>query len=168
MITKSLSVFISFQLNSLADCKETWNINSQDINRIFLFIILVAKLICLAKNTKTLNLDDLRYLLHRWSQCFQILQRMRFKGEMPVKKIQAHLSSLWQEYDHLKMRKNDMKFFYEKGPLRETIKLVGSSIDRQVCVPRLRKTMLRISYAHIVSHYHIIWVIRSLFRSFQS
>ena len=66
------------------------------------------------------------------------------------------------------MRENDMKFSYEKGTLRETIKLVGSSIDGKVYIRRLRKTMLRISYAHIVSLYHIILVIRSLFRSFQS
>ena len=82
------------------------------------------------------------------------------------KKFRAHLSSLWQKYDHLKMRKNDMKFVYKKGTLRETIKLVGSSIDRMVYIQRSRKTMLRISYAHIVSHYHVIWVIRPLFCSF--
>ena len=137
------------------------------MNRIFEFIVLVAKLICMSKNTKTLNLDNLVYLLHRWSQCSQILQWTRFKGDMTGKKNSAHLSSLWREYDHMKMRKNDMKFVYEKGTLRETIKLVGSSIDRKVYVQISRKTMLRVSYTPIVSLYDVIWVIRSLFCSFQ-
>ena len=90
------------------------------------------------------------------------------KGLDDGKKIPSSFELVMTKIWPFENEKKWYEFFYEKGTLRETIKLVESSIDRKVYVPRLRKTMLRMSYAHIVSLYHIIWVIRSLFSSFQS
>ena len=137
------------------------------MNQIFEFIVLAAKSICMSKNTKMLNLDDLAYLLHRWSQCSQILQRTRFKGDMSGKKIPRSFQLIMTRIWPYENEKKWYEICYEKGTLRETIKLVGSSIDRKVYVQISRKTMLRMSYAHIVSLYDVIWVIRSLFWSFQ-
>ena len=129
---------------------------------------MAAESIFLSKNIKTLNSNDLVYHQYGWDQCSHIWQVTRRKCIRPCKEITSSWSLIWGRYEGLHIGKNDRQFLSIRETQSETNKLVERSRDRKMHVQRSRKTMLRICYTHIVSLHHVIWVIRSLFRSFQS